>query len=273
MSTDEPFEFHQGNLPLLVSVPHDGRTLPPAMAADMTPAALALPDTDWHVGRLYGFCRSLGASLIVSRVSRYVVDLNRPVGDESLYPGRFSTGVCPVESFAGEPLYRKGFRLTAKRRAERVARFWRPYHDRLAAELERIRDKHGIALLWDAHSITSQVPRLFDGTLPELNLGSFDLEACDPDVAVAVYDCASASDYSVVHNGRFKGGYITRHYGRPSRGVHALQLELAQRSYMNEASLRYDPAKAERLRETLETMLRVFIDRGLDFLRTKGDRS
>jgi len=266
------FEFHPGRLPLLVSVPHDGRDLPPDIAGDMTPAALALPDTDWHVSRLYDFCRDLGASLLVAKVSRYVVDLNRSGRDEPLYPGRVSTGVCPVETFAGEALYVDGHAVTADQRAERVARYWRPYHDRLAAELSRLRDTHGVALLWDAHSIASRVPRLFDGALPDLNLGSFDLASCDPGIARAVYDHAEDTGYSAVHNGRFKGGHITRHYGRPSRGVHALQLELAQSCYMDEASLRYDPAKAARLEKLLETLLRVFIDRGLAS-RSKGNRT
>ena len=203
---------------------------------------------------------TLGASLLVANYSRYVVDLNRPPDDDALYPGRHATGLCPEETFAGDVLYDGAGGIADAERERRIDAYWRPYHDRLRAELNRLRADHGVALLWDAHSIASEVPSLFDGTLPELNLGSNGGASCAAAAEAAVTRVAESSGYSFVANGRFRGGFITRHYGRPATGIHALQMELAQRTYMNEAALRYDPDRADRLRVTLIGMLQAFID-------------
>ncbi len=249
------FDFHAGESPLLISVPHDGRQLPPEIAAQMTETALSLPDTDWHVARLYEFARELGASLLVARYSRYVVDLNRPADDTALYPGQLATGLCPRQTFDGQDLYVGEVTIDS---VARVERFWRPYHEKLSDTLERVRQAHGHALLWDAHSIASQVPALFDGELPVLNIGTFDGRSCDEKMAVAVMQAAEASSYGAVRDARFKGGFITRHYGDPSRGVHAIQLELAQRAYMNEQTREYDTTKASQLADTLRALLAGF---------------
>lgn len=252
------YRFIEGDSPLLVSVPHDGRLIPDEQRARMTEAGLAIPDTDWHVAQLYGFAAELGASMLVARYSRYVVDLNRPPDDESLYEGQVATGLCPRYTFAGEPLYHDDAPLSRGEVGERIERFWRPYHERLAAALEAIRDRHGRAFLWDAHSIPSRVPRLFDGELPVLNLGNYDGRSCTAGLAQELYGIAFASPYESVLNGRFKGGYITRHYGDPANGVQAMQLELAQRAYMDEVSLQFDAALAGRLRDTLSALLTAF---------------
>jgi N-formylglutamate amidohydrolase len=252
------YRFVEGDSPLLVSVPHDGRLIPKEQRAQMTEAGLAIPDTDWHVAQLYGFVAERGASLLVARYSRYVVDLNRPPDDGSLYEGQVATGLCPRYTFAGKPLYRDDAPVSKGEVAERVERYWRPYHARLAAALDELRARHGRVFLWDAHSIPSRVPRLFDGELPVLNLGNFDDRSCDPGLAQEIRDMASASPYESVLNGRFKGGYITRHYGDPADGVQAMQLELAQRAYMDEATLDFDPVRADRLRETLGVLLGAF---------------
>jgi len=252
------FEAHTGTVPLLVSVPHDGRLLPDDLRPRMTAAALDLPDTDWHVAELYEFARALGAWFVVANYSRYVVDLNRPANDETLYPGQLATGLCPVETFGGEPIY-TGEGVDAFERQHRVATYWRPYHEHIAATLNEIRDRHGYALLWDAHSIPSRVPRLFDGELPALNLGTFDRQSCGAELEAAVAAAAQQSTYSSVVNGRFKGGYITRHYGDPGRSVHSLQLEIAQRAYMDETSGRFDAAKADGLRATLVEMFEALL--------------
>jgi len=252
------FRFVAGDSPLLVSVPHDGRLIPEQQRARMTEAGLAIPDTDWHVAQLYGFAVELGASLLVARYSRYVVDLNRPPDDAAMYEGQVATGLCPRYTFAGEPLYHDDAPVSQAEARERIERYWRPYHERLAAALEAIRDRHGCAFLWDAHSIPSRVPRLFDGELPVLNLGNFDGRSCDPGLARALDGIASASPYESVLNGRFRGGYITRHYGDPANGVQAMQLELAQRAYMDEETREFDAARASRLRETLQALLTAF---------------
>jgi N-formylglutamate amidohydrolase len=225
----------------------------------MTPAGLAMPDTDWHVAELYEFARDLGVSLLVARYSRYVVDLNRPPNDGALYEGQVATGLCPRYTFTGEPLYRDNAPLAPAEVAGRIDRYWRPYHARLARALAEIRARHGHALLWDAHSIPSRVPRLFDGELPVLNLGSFDDRSCNARVARELHGIAAASPYNAVLNGRFKGGYITRQYGAPAEGVQAMQLELAQRAYMDEVTLEFDTALADRLRDTLTELLSAFV--------------
>lgn len=253
------FSVHEGDLPLLISVPHDGCHLPTDLRERMTPAGLALPDTDWHVAELYDFARDIGASLHVANYSRYVVDLNRSASDDMLYPEQLVTGLCPLQTFSGEDIYAVG-EVDESEKAERIANYWQPYHARIASTLATMRTKFGYALLWDAHSIPSFVPRLFDGELPELNIGSNSGESCAANIEVDVVDAARASSYTTVVNDRFKGGYITRHYGDPANGIHALQLEIAQRAYMNEATTVYDAEKAENLRQTLRYLLRAFLD-------------
>jgi N-formylglutamate amidohydrolase len=254
----EAFTFYEGGSPLLVSVPHDGRDLPGDVRARMTEAGLALPDTDWHVARLYDFVRDLGASLLVARYSRYVVDLNRSADDAALYAGQVATGLCPSLTFAGEAIYRDGA-IGPEETARRVSDYWQPYHAKLAATLADLRARHGYALLWDAHSIASVVPRLFDGRLPALNIGTYGGRSCGEPLAAAVTACAAGSPYSHVRDGRFQGGFITRRYGQPANHVHAVQLEIAQRVYMDEASATYDTQKASQLRDTLRNMLETLI--------------
>ena len=256
----ETYSLHQGTAPLLVSLPHDGTRLPDQIAARLTPRARAVPDTDWHVSRLYAFARSLGASMITPDFSRYVVDLNRPPDDESLYPGRNTTGLCPLVQFSGEPIYLDGQVPGADEIADRVERYWRPYHEALARELARIRATHRRVVLWEAHSIRSIVPFLFDGRLPDLNLGTAAGASCSASLQNRLSNVLEAQrDYSFVVNGRFKGGYITRHYGRPASGVDAIQLELAQLNYMDERTFIYDDRRAGALqgliRKLLETCL------------------
>ena len=254
------FSLQRGSVPLLVSLPHDGTELPAVLAARMTPAARALPDTDWFVSRLYAIARELGASVLKPAWSRYVVDLNRPPDGAALYPGRFETGICPLRTFAGEPIYGAGNDPDTAEIAARVAQYWQPYHAALAAELERLQAAHGRVLLWDGHSIRGELPQLFPGALPDLNLGTADGASCGSGLALALaHTLAAQSAYTFVINGRFKGGYITRHYGRPDQGIHAVQLELAQRTYLDEATAHWDAARAT----ALQGLLRRLLETGL----------
>jgi N-formylglutamate deformylase len=217
-----------------------------------------VPDTDWHVARLYAFAGELGASVIVPKYSRYVVDLNRPPDDTSLYPGQNTTGLCPVAQFSGDPVYLHGEEPSPDEIAGRVERFWRPYHDALGAEVSRIKARHGRAVLWEGHSIRSVVPFLFDGRLPDINLGTSGGASCSPELQQRLTSVLeSQSDYSFVVNGRFKGGYITRHYGRPADGVQAVQLELAQLNYMDEDSFDYVEGRAANLQRVIRALLEV----------------
>ncbi len=253
------FHYYDGDLPLLVSVPHDGRRIPRDVSERMTQAGRDIPDTDWHVAQLYDFVRDLGAKLLVADYSRYVIDLNRSAQDDELYPGQLVTGLCPEQTFAGEDIY-VGDGVAAEEKERRIAAYWRPYHDQIRATLTAMREQHGYALLWDAHSIASFVPRLFDGELAALNLGTNSGASCAAAVETAVAEISRASNYSSVANDRFKGGFITRNYGRPDDNIHALQLEIAQRAYMDEASATFDDKRAADLRDTLQQMIRTFLE-------------
>jgi len=248
--------IERGDAPLVVDVPHAGTQLPPAIAARLTPAARAVPDTDWHVEKLFAFARSAGATLVVATHSRYVVDLNRDPSGAALYPGADNTELCPTRTFAGEPIYVPGGEVDAAEVAARRGEYFDPYHQLLAAEIERVRMRHGYAILLDGHSIRSRVARFFAGRLPDLNLGTADGASCAPSVQqAAALVLAGAAGFSSVVNGRFKGGYVTRHYGAPERGVHALQLEIAQACYMDEAPpYPWDPTRAAALIALLERL-------------------
>lgn len=252
--------LHRGTAPLLISLPHDGSDIPDALAARMTPEARRAPDTDWHVSRLYAFARDLGASLLVPRHSRYVVDLNRPPDDVSLYPGQNTTGLCPVVRFSGDPVYLPGQDPSPDEIARRVETYWRPYHDALRDELERLRAVHGRVLLWEGHSIRGTCPFLFEGRLPDLNLGTAGGASCAPATQARLEAILAAqTGFDWVANGRFKGGYITRHYGDPANGVEAVQLEISQRIYMDEDGFAWDEARAART----QAVLRALLDAGL----------
>lgn len=253
------YRFRAGERPLLISVPHDGREIPRVLRARMTDIGLAIPDTDWHVEELYEFAKDLGASIIVANYSRYVVDLNRPADDGELYPGQTTTGLCPEQTFSGAAIYRSGS-VNKDEKVARVEHYWRPYHVQIGETLNAMRAEHGFSLLWDAHSIPSLVPRLFDGELPALNLGTNSGASCKQSIEDAVAGVAAASKYSSVVNGRFKGGHITRHFGDPNNDIHALQLEIAQRAYMDEKTTTFDTVKAGRLRDTLQKMLQSYLD-------------
>ncbi len=235
-TTEPPFRFRAGTRPLLISMPHVGTHVPPQLAARFTDEARQVPDTDWHLERLYDFADELGASVLVATHSRYVIDLNRPPDGASLYPGQSVTGLCPVDTFDDTPIYAAGDVPDEAEIAARREAVWRPYHRQLEAELARLKALHGTVALWDAHSIRSVLPRFFDGRLPDLNLGTADGASCDLGLAQTLLGIARAAEgYGAVLNGRFKGGHITRRYGDPAGGVHAVQLEMTQCSYMQEA--------------------------------------
>ncbi|MDC7805821.1 N-formylglutamate deformylase [Luteimonas sp BLCC-B24] len=249
-------DLHRGDAPLLISIPHNGTRVPASIASRLTDEARRVPDTDWHVADLYAFARELGASLLVPTHSRYVVDLNRSEDDVSLYPGRNTTGLCPVVRFDGGPVYRDGEAPDAAEIAARVDTYWRPYHAALADELARLRAAHGRVVLWEAHSIRGTLPFLFEGRLPDLNLGTAGGASCSAALQEALGRVLAAqSGYDTIVNGRFKGGHITRHYGRPASGVDAVQLEISQRCYMDETSFAWDAERAAALTPVLRALL------------------
>lgn len=259
-------QVHRGDAPLIVAFPHTGTDLVD-VAGDFASPWLARRDADWWIDRLYAFARELGATTVRTAISRSVIDVNRDPSGASLYPGMATTELCPTTTFDGEPLYADAVPDAAEI-ARRRTLWFDPYHAALADEVARLRASHATVVLYDAHSIRSHVPRLFDGELPQFNVGTNGNATCSPDLTEDVVDAIAhygADAWSLVVNGRFKGGWTTRHYGRPEHGVHAIQMELAIRGYMDEPELpspdnwppRYDPARAAPLAATLSDILKA----------------
>lgn len=255
------FTLHRGYAPLLVSVPHCGTELPDEVRAALVPRAHATEDADWHLDRLYAFVRERGASLLVPRYARYAIDLNRPPDDTPMYPGASNTGLVPTTFFDGTPLYRDGQAPSAAAIASRRQRWWQPYHDALAAELAALRERHGFAVLLDGHSIRSRIPWLFEGKLPDFNLGTAGGASCAPSLREAATRALTVPGYTLAVDGRFKGGYITRRYGRPAERAHAVQLEMCQSTYMDEAPpFALDEARAAQLAPRLRALVDALLD-------------
>ena len=255
------FSLHLGSTPLILSLPHVGTTILVELKPHFTERALHVEDTDWHLERLYGFARSMGASVIVPRISRYVIDLNRPPDDTPMYPGAANTELCPTRFFTGESLYVDGAAPHAAEIERRRVAYWHPYHDALRAELDRVRAQFGYALLWDGHSIRSEISWLFDGTLPDLNVGTVSGTSCAATLRDAlITELERNAQFTHAADGRFKGGYITRQYGRPANNVHAVQMEMCQSLYMQEhAPFDYLDTTAEHVQPLLQRLLEIML--------------
>lgn len=248
--------------PLLISFPHVGTQIPADQQARYTPRALQVEDTDWFLDRLYGFAAAMGATLIVPRYSRYLVDLNRPSSNLPMYPGQNNTGLCPLQHFTGEPIYRAGQAPDEAEIQRRVATYWQPYHDEITRQLQHIKTEHGHAVLFDAHSIQSELPWLFEGRLPHMNLGTASGASCAPalrEKLAAVF--AEQTAFSHVVDGRFKGGHITRHFGAPPSGIHTVQLEMCWRAYMEEdPPYRWHDERAAQVTPLLRQLVQTMVD-------------
>ncbi len=256
------FSLYPGNQPLLVSMPHVGTLIPTRLQPRYVERALQVEDTDWHLEALYDFVRESGASLLVPNYSRYVIDLNRPSENTPMYPGTNNTELCPTRFFTGDPLYREGMAPDGDEIADRIRTYWQPYRDALEAELTRLRQAHGHAVLFDAHSIRSQVPWLFEGRLPDLNLGTVNGNSAAPGLREALAQVLSRqSQFSQIVDGRFKGGHITRHYGRPAEGWHAIQLEMCWSTYMaEEPPYVLDGTRANQVRPVLQQLVQTMLN-------------
>jgi formiminoglutamase len=216
-----------GAAPLVLSMPHTGLEIPPEYSRHLRSPWLARKDTDWWIDELYAFGASVGATTVRTAISRTVIDVNRDPSGRSLYPERATTELCPTTTFDGESLYEDGFAPDAAEIATRRASFFDPYHDAIAQELARLRETHATVVLYDCHSIRSRIPRLFDGKLPDFNIGTYDGKSCSQELTSAIEMVCDSTEHSRVTNGRFKGGYTIRHHGQPAEGVHAVQMELA----------------------------------------------
>lgn len=259
------FDVHRGESPIVLAQPHGGTFVPEGIAARLNENGRRLADTDWHINRLYkGLLPT--ATVIQSQVHRYVIDANRDPDGVSLYPGQNTTTLVPLTDFDGQSIWHPGQEPSADEIAARREAYHAPYHAALSAELERVKAKHGIAVLYDCHSIRSRIPFLFDGTLPELNIGTDGGVTCAPEIEAIAHEFAASSPYTTVLNGRFRGGWTTRNYGRPSEGVHAIQMELSQSTYLmaEAAPWSFDTSKATRLRRWLFDILDVIEDTALE---------
>lgn len=267
-------EIAPGNSPVILGLPHTGTHVPPDIWDRLNDEGRKLRDTDWHIHTLYDGLLP-GATTVRATFHRYVIDANRdPVG-ATLYPGQTTTGLIPLTDFDNQPIWRSGSEPDADETARRVEGFHRPYHAALASEIERVRALHGVAILYDCHSIRPEIPWLFEGVLPDFNIGTDNGRTCDPAIEQAVVGiCQSAKGYRSVLNGRFRGGWTTRHYGRPAEGVHAIQMELTQSTHLSEdpSPFTYDEPKAERLRAHLARILKVLADIAPTLARSSGDR-
>ena len=259
INQEESFFFQQGDSPLLVSMPHVGSELCASMKGRVTAIAESSVDTDWHVDRLYDFLGEMDISVLRAKYSRYVVDLNRPTSGKSLYKNADETELCPLTSFLGEELYLNTCQPDEKEITSRIEHYWQPYHSQLRKELERIKAKYGYALLLDAHSIKSIVPRFFEGSLPDFNFGTRDGMTAPDALLQELVMITKNSLFSTAENARFKGGYITKHYGNPDQNIIALQLELAQINYMDEEVFQYLPVKAVLLQKSLRQIVQAFV--------------
>lgn len=276
MSTDW-LQVHRGDAPLIVSFPHTGTDLPAELEGRFVSPWLARRDADWHVHQLYDFVRALGATTVRTAISRSVIDVNRDPSGVSLYPGQNTTGLCPVTTFDDQPLYRDGLTPDEKEIERRTYTWFHPYHQALDAEIARLRALHARIVVYDAHSIRSHIPHLFDGELPQFNIGTNSGASCDPAVESAVEKSCADSDFSHVLNGRFKGGWITRKHANPGGGVHSIQMELACRGYMDEPAVTssetwptpYTDARAA----ALQAVLRRVMDDCLHFATTSQPRA
>jgi len=247
-----------GDGPLLLAQPHGGNEIPDSILARLNHHGLARADTDWHISHLYADLLS-DATIVSTSIHRYVIDANRDPADESLYPGQNTTSLCPTTTFDGDEIYLDGQAPSRDEINQRQQLYHQPYHDALREQLERIHQRFGYAILYDCHSIRSLVPYLFEGQLPDFNIGTNNGGSCDAVIESAVHSaCIRASEYRTVSNDRFKGGWTTRHYGEPGRGFHAIQMELAQCNYMVEAPpWHYLDDKADNLRVILGDILKT----------------
>ncbi len=260
--SEDIFTMHRGTTPLLISLPHVGTKLPADQQHRYTERALQVEDTDWHLEPLYAFAKELGASMIVPRYSRYLIDLNRPSENTPMYAGSNNTELCPTRFFTGDPIYRDGMAPDAAEIERRIQHYWRPYRQALDAELARLRSLHGHAVLFDGHSIKSELPWLFEGTLPDLNLGTVSGASAAPSLRGALAAVLqSQAMFTHVVDGRFKGGHITRHYGQPAQGTHAIQLEMCWKCYMAEQPpYLIDPERASAVTPVLRSLVQTMID-------------
>ncbi|MCJ8319753.1 MAG: N-formylglutamate deformylase [Colwellia sp.] len=253
------FILTKGTSPLLISMPHNGQAIPDDIALTMTESAKKVADTDWYKDRLYDFAHTLGANILIPKYNRYVIDLNREPTGIDLYPGQNSTELCPTSAFDLTPLYLNEQQPGEKEIQHRIKHYWQPYHDALNNRLAEIKQQFGYAILLEAHSILSHVPRFFEGQLPDFNFGTANGKSCS-DKVITLIQQLDYSPYSMVSNGRFKGGFITRHYGQPENNIHAVQLELSQRTYMNEPTNEYNEILAGQVKPKLEALVKSLIN-------------
>jgi len=253
------YHLTSGDVGVLISMPHNGQLIPQDIAVTMTDCALKVADTDWYIDKLYDFAKAMGIYTLTPKCSRYVIDLNRNISGEPLYAGADNTELCPTTSFDLSPLYLARQQPSTQEIQRRIEQYWQPYHQAIAETLRQLKQQYEKVVLLDAHSILSQVPRFFSGTLPDFNFGSADGLSCDKKLLNSIGKI-NLAPYTSVFNGRFKGGYITRAYGAPANNIHAIQLELSQHTYMDEPGNHYNKQKAAQVKVQLKSFVQCLVD-------------
>lgn len=240
-------------VPILISSPHSGTAFPEEIRGHYNPEAIAAPDdTDWFIDKLYDFAPSLGITMIAARYSRWVIDLNRDPESNPLYDdGRVITDLCPTMSFMEEPIYKEDQLPNRKEIDRRLGQYYWPYYFKLQSLLNDLKKEFGQVLLWDAHSIRQYVPTIRKELFPDLILGDNDEKSASEDLIKTSLDKLGESRLKLNHNNPFKGGHITRYFGKPSDNQHALQLEMTKINYMNNDELQYNEERAAIIRSIL----------------------
>lgn len=266
--SESSFQHIKKDSPFIISMPHNGIEIPPAQADLMQNDALAVPDTDWFIKELYSFCNDLNVSQIIPRYSRYVIDLNRNIENQVMYPGQNETELCPLTQFNLQPIYKPGHEPRAEEIEKRIENYWQPYHQALKQQVQENLERHGVSVLLDAHSIATEVPRFFSNKLPDLNLGTNNGSSCDSELEKRL-TLLPSTPFSFIANGRFKGGFITRHYGNPKENSHTVQLEISQDCYMQRGQKAFDPHYAESLVTYLKAFVGTLLEWSLDKSHSK----
>jgi N-formylglutamate deformylase len=249
--------------PILLSIPHCGTAFPKELINEYEPELYKeQDDTDWFVDQLYDFANAMGITTISAVYSRWVIDLNRHPENRDLYSdGRLITGLCPVTNFLGNAIYKDGRKSIAEDEIQRrLAAYYLPYHQKIAEHLMALKERFGQVLLWDCHSIRKSLPALHKEPFSDLIISDADGQSSAAKLSDTAFLHLSSSTYSVKRNYPFKGGYITRHFGKPKENQHAIQLEMSKNVYMDDLEKTYVDKKAQKIQTLLKSTLEKLCD-------------
>ncbi len=261
----DPFvviEPKQPIVPIILSVPHCGTDFPDEIRNDYVPEMMAAPDdTDWFVHQLYNFATELGITIIHAKYSRWAIDLNRDPESAPLYDdGRIITGLTTTTDFFGKSIYISDDRIPDQKEVERrLTEYYWPYYNKIQDLLDERLATFGKALLWDAHSIRHFVPTIRKEIFPDMILGNNDETTAHPELIETALHGLTSGKFGVNHNTPFKGGHITRYFGKPEQNIHALQLEMNKILYMDDEERNFHEERANEMRAVLKPTFEALI--------------